>query len=90
LEGKTIVLFNPPYGERLEIDVPIFYKEIGNTLKQGYPNTDAWLITSDFDKGLKSVGLRTSRKIPVYNGKLDCRFVKYEMYEGSRKAKKQL
>ena len=89
-EGKTIVLFNPPYGERLEIDVPIFYKEIGNTLKQGYPNTDAWLITSDFDKGLKSVGLRTSRKIPVYNGKLDCRFVKYEMYEGSKKAKKQV
>ena len=35
VEGKTIVLFNPPYGERLEIDVPIFYKEIGNTLKQG-------------------------------------------------------
>ena len=89
-EGKTIVLFNPPYGERLEIDVPIFYKEIGNTLKQGYPNTDAWLITSDFDQGLKSVGLRTSRKIPVYNGKLDCRFVKYEMYEGSKKAKKQV
>jgi putative N6-adenine-specific DNA methylase len=90
LEGKTIVLFNPPYGERLEIDVPIFYKEIGNTLKHGYPNTDAWLITSDFDKGLKSVGLRTSRKIPVYNGKLDCRFVKYEMYEGSKKTKKQV
>lgn len=89
LEGKTIVLFNPPYGERLEIDVPIFYKEIGNTLKHGYPNTDAWLITSDFQQGLKSVGLRTSKKIPVYNGKLDCRFVKYEMYEGSKKAKKQ-
>ncbi len=89
LEGKTIVLFNPPYGERLEIDVPIFYREIGNTLKHGYPNTDAWLITSDFQQGLKSVGLRTSKKIPVYNGKLDCRFVKYEMYEGSKKAKKQ-
>tara|TARA_R110002073_G_scaffold4213_4_gene28074 strand:+ start:34492 stop:35658 length:1167 start_codon:yes stop_codon:yes gene_type:complete len=88
-EGKTIVLFNPPYGERLEIDVPIFYKEIGNTLKQGYSHTDAWLITSDFDQGLKSVGLRTSRKIQVYNGKLECRFVKYEMYEGSKKAKKQ-
>jgi len=88
-EGKTIVLFNPPYGERLEIDVPIFYKEIGNTLKQGYSNTDAWLITSDFENGLKNVGLRTSRKIKVYNGKLECRFVKYEMYAGSRKAKKQ-
>lgn len=86
-EGKTIVLFNPPYGERLEIDVPIFYKEIGNTLKQGYSDTDAWLITSDFENGLKNVGLRTSKKIQVYNGKLECRFVKYEMYKGSKKAK---
>ena len=87
IEGKTIVLFNPPYGERLEIDVPVFYKEIGNTLKQGYPNTNAWLITSDFSRGLKNVGLRTSKKIKVYNGKLECRFVKYEMYEGSKKTK---
>ena len=89
VEGKAIVLFNPPYGERLEIDVPIFYKEIGNTLKHGYPDTDAWLITSDFEKGLKSVGLRTSKKIKLYNGKLECRFVKYEMYKGSKKAKFQ-
>jgi putative N6-adenine-specific DNA methylase len=89
VEGKTIVLFNPPYGERIEIDVPVFYKEIGNTLKQGYPNTDAWLITSDFEQGLKSVGLRTSKKIKVYNGKLECKFVKYEMYEGSKKGSYQ-
>ncbi len=87
LEGKTIVLFNPPYGERLEIDVPIFYKEIGNTLKHGYSDTDAWLITSDFDQGLKNVGLRTSKKIKLFNGKLECRFVKYEMYKGSKKVK---
>ena len=87
IDGKTIVLFNPPYGERLEIDVPIFYKEIGNTLKQGYTDTDAWLITSDFSGGLKNVGLRTSKKIKVYNGKLECRFVKYEMYKGSKKSK---
>jgi len=87
-EGKTLILFNPPYGERLEINVPVFYKEIGNTLKQGYTDTDAWFITSDFDNGLKSVGLRTSRKIKVFNGKLECRFVKYEMYKGSKKASK--
>ena len=87
-EGKTLVLFNPPYGERLEINVPVFYKEIGNTLKQGYTDTDVWFITSDFDNGLKSVGLRTSRKIKVFNGKLECRFVKYEMYKGSKKASK--
>ncbi len=85
VEGPAIVLFNPPYGERLEINVPVFYKEIGNTLKQSYPDTNAWFITSDFDQGLKSVGLRTSKKIKVFNGKLECRFVKYEMYKGSKK-----
>ena len=54
-----------------------------------YPDTTAWLITSDFEDGLKNVGLRTSRKIKVFNGKLECKFVKYEMYSGSRKASKQ-
>lgn len=89
VEGNVIVVFNPPYGERLSINVPVFYKQIGDTLKQNYTDTSAWLITSDFESGLKNVGLRTSRKIKVYNGKLECRFVKYEMYSGSRKTKKQ-
>ncbi len=84
--GKTTILFNPPYGERLNIDAAEFYRKIGDTLKHNYPNSTAWLITSDI-KALKSVGLRTSRRIPVKNGDLDCRFVKYELYEGSKKNK---
>ena len=67
--------------------MPAFYKEIGDTLKRSYTNTNAWLITSDFENGLKNVGLRTSKKIKVFNGKLECRLVKYEMYEGSKKVK---
>ncbi len=89
VDGKTLIVFNPPYGERLEINVPVFYKEIGNTLKQSYLDTDAWFITSDFENGIKNVGLRASRKIKVFNGKLECRFVKYEMYKGSKKSSKQ-
>ncbi len=88
IDGKTIVLFNPPYGERLQVNVPVFYKRIGDTLKQGYTDTDAWLITSDLEEGIKNVGLRTSKRIPLFNGKLACRFVKYEMYKGSKKTKK--
>ena len=87
VEGKTIVLFNPPYGERLKVNVPVFYKRIGDTLKQNYPDTDAWLITSDLEEGIKNIGLKTSRKIPLYNGKLECRLVKYQMYKGSKKFK---
>ncbi|MFK5878561.1 MAG: class I SAM-dependent RNA methyltransferase [Flavobacteriaceae bacterium] len=86
--GSTTILFNPPYGERLNIDVEEFYKKIGDTLKHGYPDSRVWFITSDMD-ALKHVGLRTSRRIPMKNGDLDCRFVRYDMYEGSRKTKKQ-
>lgn len=86
---KLHIVFNPPYGERLEnLNVEEFYGNIGTTLKHGYPNTNAWLITSNME-ALKSVGLRPSRKIKVFNAKLEARFVKYEMYEGSKKAKKQ-
>lgn len=85
-EEKLHMVFNPPYGERLDIDMENFYKEIGDTLKQGYPGTDAWFITSNLD-ALKHVGLRPSRKIQLYNAKLESRLVKYVMYEGSKKAK---
>lgn len=82
----VLLVFNPPYNERIQTDNQTFYKKIGDTLKNGYPNTWAWFITSDFE-ALKSVGLRPSRRIPLYNGKLECKLVKYELYEGSKKAK---
>lgn len=85
-EDKLHMLFNPPYGERLEIDMGVFYKQIGDTLKQGYPNTNAWFITSNLE-ALKHVGLRPSRKIKLVNAKLESRLVKYEMYAGSKKGK---
>ncbi|MGB1501959.1 MAG: THUMP domain-containing class I SAM-dependent RNA methyltransferase [Flavobacteriaceae bacterium] len=85
--GNTTILFNPPYGERLNIDVNEFYKKVGDTLKHNYPNSTAWLITSDM-QALKYVGLRTSKRIELKNADLDCKFVKYELYEGTRKASK--
>ncbi|MGJ5640877.1 THUMP domain-containing class I SAM-dependent RNA methyltransferase [Formosa sp. S-31] len=88
-QDKLHMLFNPPYGERLNIEMEAFYKNIGDTLKQNYPGTDAWLITSNLD-ALKFVGLRPSRKIKLFNAKLESRLVKYMMYEGSKKAKKQV
>ncbi len=85
-DEKLHMVYNPPYGERLNIDMQEFYKNIGDTLKQSYPNTDAWFITSNLD-ALKHVGLRPSRKIHLFNAKLEARFVKYVMYEGSKKGK---
>ncbi len=85
-EGKLHMVFNPPYGERLDIEMESFYKNIGDTLKQNYPNTDAWFITSNLE-ALKHVGLRPSRKIHLMNAKLESRLVKYEIYAGSKKGK---
>ena len=82
------MVFNPPYNERLQTDVEQLYSSIGNTLKHHYPNTDAWFITSNLE-GIKYVGLRPSRKIKLFNGKLESRLLQYKMYEGSKKAKKQ-
>lgn len=85
-QEKLHMVFNPPYGERLDIDMEKLYSDIGDTLKQNYPGTDAWFITSNLN-ALKYVGLRPSRKIQLYNAKLESRFVKYIMYKGSKKGK---
>ncbi len=81
-----LIVFNPPYDERITIRYEDFYKKIGDTFKQGYPNTLAWMISSDLE-AVKKVGLRPSRKVKLYNGKLETRFLQYEMYEGTKKAK---
>tara|TARA_B100001093_G_scaffold69021_1_gene59317 strand:+ start:1059 stop:2222 length:1164 start_codon:yes stop_codon:yes gene_type:complete len=83
------ILFNPPYGERLKVDIQSFYKQIGDTLKTNYSNSNAWFITSSIE-ALKYVGLRPSRKIKLFNGKLESRLAKYEIYSGSKKTHKQL
>jgi putative N6-adenine-specific DNA methylase len=79
-----LVVFNPPYDERIPIKTENFYKKVGDILKNNYKNTLSWFITSDIE-AYKKVGLRPSRKIKIYNGKLECRFFQYEIYEGSKK-----
>ena len=86
--NEGFIISNPPYGERLkEEDIIEFYKEIGNTFKREYAGFKAWIISSNF-QALKFIGLKPSRKIPLKNGALDCKFQKYEMYSGSKKAVK--
>ncbi|MDP2161250.1 MAG: class I SAM-dependent RNA methyltransferase, partial [Flavobacterium sp.] len=87
-EGPLHMVFNPPYGERLDIDMERFYREIGDTFKQSYPNTHAWFITANLE-ALKFVGLKPSRKIKLFNGKLEARLLKYDIYEGSKRTKFQ-
>ena len=87
--GDTLLhlLTNPPYGERLDGDINTLYKNFGDTLKGSYPNTQAWIISSNFE-ALKFFGLRPSRKIKLFNGKLETRLCNFPIYEGTKKIHK--
>lgn len=81
------LLTNPPYGERLDGDINTLCKNFGDTLKGSYPNTQAWIISSNFE-ALKFFGLRPSRKIKLFNGKLETRLCNFPIYEGTKKIHK--
>ena len=86
IKTDTLVVFNPPYGERIDLGTDDFYEKIGTTLKHKYKGSNIWIISSDIEN-MKFIGLRPSRKIKLMNGKLDCSFRKFEVYEGSKKTK---
>ncbi len=76
-----IVLFNPPYGVRLgEMEaLKKLYKHIGDTLKKRCKGYNAYLFTGNPELA-KSVGLKASRRIVLFNGPIECRLLKYELY----------
>ncbi len=82
-----IIVTNPPYGERLRTQsIMELYKSIGDILKQKYAGYSAWIISSSED-GFKSIGLKPSRKIELFNGSLPCSFRKFELFKGTYKQK---
>ena len=87
-EGGGVVLFNPPYGERLG-DVKKLeeiYRGIGDFFKKRCRGYRGYIFTGNLDLA-KRVGLRTTRRIPLFNGEIECRLLEYDVYEGSRKQK---
>lgn len=86
---RGILIMNPPYGERMDKDEDIFafYKMIGDTLKRRWAGFDAWVLTSNLEAA-KHIHLAPKRRIPLYNGSLECRFLRFELYSGTRKPSK--
>lgn len=76
-----IIICNPPYGERLgnTEDLAPLYKQLGDVFKQRFKGWTAYILTGNKALG-KQVGLRTSRRIAVYNGALPCTLLKYDLY----------
>lgn len=82
-----MIIMNPPYGERMKRDsLDSFYRDIGDKLKTDFQGWSAFVFTGNLSAP-KTVGLRPSAKIKMFNGPLECRLLKYEMYSGSRKRK---
>lgn len=83
---KLHVLINPPYDKRISADVNQLYKKIGDTLKNNYLYSDVWIITANLE-AIKSIGLKSSKKIKLFNANLESRLLNYKIYPGSKKHK---
>lgn len=83
-DGDGVVVMNPPYGERMKKDdIEAFYGMIGDQLKKNFVGYSAWILSANKD-AIKRIGLRTSERQTLYNGPLECKFHRYDMYRGSK------
>ncbi|AGH94998.1 THUMP domain-containing class I SAM-dependent RNA methyltransferase [Pseudobdellovibrio exovorus] len=88
-EEKCLVICNPPYGSRIgdEDNLKDVYRDLGFTLKHRFTGNEAWILSGNKDL-LQEMKLKSTRRHFVYNGNIECRFLKYEMYEGSHRKPK--
>jgi putative N6-adenine-specific DNA methylase len=90
-EGAGVLMFNPAYGERLGVHTLLeaTYKRMGDFMKQKAKGYRGYIFTGNPDLA-KKIGLKASRRIEFYNGKLDCRLLEYELYDGTRRTDQDL
>lgn len=76
-----VILTNPPYGERMgEIEkLKNLYHDFGERIKQNFKNTRLYIFTGNPDLR-KSISLQTSKRTPFYNGAIECRLLRYDIY----------
>ncbi|MEI7977405.1 MAG: THUMP domain-containing protein [Bacteroidota bacterium] len=82
---RGCLIMNPPYGERLALEEAAeFYKMIGDKFKKDFSGWQAWVLSSN-QEAMKSIRLKTSQRLLVFNGPLECKFHQYEMYQGTKR-----
>lgn len=89
LPGEGVIYFNPEYGDRMgeEINLQTTYSQLGDFMKKQCRGYTGYIFTGNLELA-KKIGLKASRRIEFYNGKIDCRLMEYELYGGTkRKAK---
>lgn len=80
-EAPGIVVCNPPYGQRLgaDSDLEELYHLYGENLKSNFKGYRAYVFTGNSDLR-KKISLQTSKRVEMYNGNIECRLLKYELY----------
>jgi len=80
---RGVIFFNPEYGERLGdlTELEETYKRMGDFMKQNCVGYRGYIFTGNLDLA-KKVGLKASRRIEFWNGTIDCRLLKYDLYAG--------
>ncbi|WP_245683959.1 THUMP domain-containing class I SAM-dependent RNA methyltransferase [Rhodohalobacter halophilus] len=84
-DGDGVVVFNPPYGMRLEdnTDLRPLYKGIGDFMKKDCPGKTGYVFTANMALA-KKVGLRAKSRTTLFNSTLECKLFEYELYKGSK------
>ena len=84
-QEKSIIVMNPPYGERISTnDLLGLYQMIGERVKHAFVGNEAWVL-SYREECFDQIGLKPSKKVPLFNGALECEFRKYEIFDGKYK-----
>ncbi len=78
-----LLVTNPPYGVRLDdaASLAAFYPKLGDALKQRYAGWTACLLSGDA-RLPKLIGLKPSKRTPLYNGAIECRLYRFELVAG--------
>jgi len=88
-KNSGLLIVNPPYGPKMNDRlIEPLYSMIGDNLKRNFKGFEAWIFSSSED-GFKSIGLRSTQKIKLFNGPIECDLRSFELYGGSKKQVKQ-
>ena len=75
-----VLIANPPYGVRLDTDAALtaLYPQLGDALKQRFPGWTAYFLSGD-TRLPKLIGVKPSRRTPLFNGAIECRLYRFEI-----------
>jgi putative N6-adenine-specific DNA methylase len=86
--GPGVIATNPPYGDHVGAgdDLVLLHRDLGDMLKRRAPGYRAFVLCGTPALG-KQVGLRPTERRILYNGPSECRLLRFDVYEGSRKGR---